>query len=158
VTEQSAVQRATVEDEQDIPGDEILYRRLAYDDDDAWVVRDQITGQRVKPASGAFIPYPDGVSVFRRSILGQQDPPLGAADLVVDPKNSVVTFSVQDLRSIVLGVKGDPWPQDVTDPKNPIYAAHSLIKGLNELGRNQTKKRRKLLSELPSMTFAHVPS
>ncbi len=69
----------------------------------------------------------------------------------------MVGFSVEDLRSIFLGVKDDPWPQDVSDPKNPIYAAHALIKGLNELGSSQMKKRRKLLSELPSMTFEHVP-
>jgi hypothetical protein len=147
-----------VEDDPDIPGDEILYRRLAYDDDGAWVVRDQITGRRVKPASGAFNPDADGVSVFRRSILAEQEPPLGPADLVVDPRNSVVGFTVEDLRSILLGIKADQWPQDVGDPKNPIYAAHALIKGLNQLSTNQMKKRRKLVSELPSMTFVHVPT
>ena len=146
------------DDDSDIPGEEIIYRRLAYDDDSAWVVRDQITGQRVKPASGAFSPDADGVSVFRRSILAAQQPPLGPANLVVDPRNSVVGFTVEDLRSLQLGLRDDPWPQDVSDPKNPIYAAHALIKGLNELGRNQMKKRRKELSELPSMAFAHVPS
>ncbi len=147
-----------VDDDPDIPGEEIVYRRLAYDGDSAWVVRDQITGARVKPASGAFDPDPDGVSVFRRSILAEQDPPLGPGNLVVDPRNSVVGFTVADLRSIRLGVRDDPWPEDVSDPKNPIYAAHALIKGLNELGTNQLKKRRKALSELPSMAFAHVPS
>ncbi len=158
MTEQVPAASSTVEDDSNIPGDEILYRRLAYDDDAAWVVRDQITGQRVKPASGAFNPDPDGVSVFRRSILAEQDPPLGPADLVVDPRNSVVGFTVEELRSIFLGVKDDQWPQDVSNPKDPIYSAHALIKGLNELGTNQMKKRRKLLSDLPSMTFVHVPS
>ncbi len=158
MTEQVPATSSTVEDDPDIPGDEILYRRLAYDDDAAWVVRDQITGQRVKPASGAFNPDPDGVSVFRRSILAEQDPPLGPADLIVDPRNSVVGFTVEELRSIFLGVKDDQWPQDVSNPKNPIYSAHALIKGLNELGNNQMKRRRKLLSDLPSMTFVHVPS
>jgi hypothetical protein len=158
VTEHVPAKSSAVEDDPDIPGNEILYRRLAYDDDTAWVVRDQITGQRVKPASGAFNPDPDGVSVFRNSILAEQNPPLGPADLIVDPRNSVVGFTVEDLRSIFLGVKNNQWPQDVSDPKNPIYAAHALIKGLNELGANQMKKRRKLLSDLPSMTFVNLPS
>jgi hypothetical protein len=153
-----AAETPAADDDPNIPGEEVVYRRLAYDDDSAWVVRDQITGERVKPASGAFNPDPDGVSVFRRSVLAEQDRPLGPANLVVDPRNSVVGFTVEDLRSIWLGVRDDPWPTDVSDPKNPIYAAHALIKGLNELGRNQLKKRRKALSELPSMTFVHVPS
>lgn len=158
MTGQAPSTSSTIEDDLDIPGDEILYRRLAYDDDTAWVVRDQITGQRVKPASGAFNPDSDGVSVFRRSILAEQDPPLGPADLLVDSRNSVVGFTVGDLRSIFLGVKDDQWPEDVSDPKNLIYSAHALIKGLNGLGTNQMKKRRKLLSDLPSMAFVHTPS
>lgn len=158
MTDQSPAQDVAAEDDPHIRDDEILFRRLIYDDDDAWVVRDQITGKRVKPASGAFNPDPDGVSVFRHSILAGHNPALGPADLVVDPRNSIVGFTVEDLRSIQLGVKDDQWPQDVSDPKNPIYEAHALIKGLNQLGINQLKKRRKRLSELPSMAFVHVPS
>jgi hypothetical protein len=145
------------EDDPSIPGEEILYRRLSYDSDQAWVVRDLITGQRVKPTSGAFKPDADGVSVFRRSLLAELEPPLAAADLVVAPENAVVGFTVEDLRSLLLGVRDDQWPEDVRDPKNPIYAAHALIKGLSELSTKERRRRQKQLSELPSMTFAHIP-
>jgi hypothetical protein len=60
-------------DDPSIPGDEVLYRRLSYDNGD-WVVRNLITGERVRPASGAFKPDEDGVSVFRKSILLQSHP------------------------------------------------------------------------------------
>jgi hypothetical protein len=157
VTEASQPPAQMVEDDPSIPDDEILYRRLSYDHDQAWVVRDLVTGQRVKPASGAFKPDADGVSVFRHSLLAELEPPLGAANLVVAPENAVVGFTVEDLRSLLLGVKDDQWPGDVRDPKNPIYAAHALIKGLSELGTKERKRRQKQISELPSMTFAHVP-
>jgi hypothetical protein len=139
-------------DDLSIPDDEVLYRRLSYDNGD-WIVRNQITGERVRPASGAFKPDEDGVSVFRQSILQQARPPLGPQDVAVTAENVIVGFSVGDVRSLSLGVRDDAWPQDVPDPKHPRYAAHALIIGLEAVSKNARIRCQKQLAELRSMTF-----
>ncbi len=145
---------ALPDDDPNIPDDEVLYRRLSYDNG-AWVVKHAVTRQRVRPTSGAFNPDPDGVSVFRHACLLALLPPLGPSDLVVSPENVVVGFTVGDVRSLNLGVKDDPWPIDVPDPDHPRNAAHALIIGLNGLGRNARSRQQKLLAEVPSMKFVH---
>jgi hypothetical protein len=141
-------------DDPSIPDDEVLYRRLSYDNGD-WVVRHLVTGERVRPTSGAFNPDPDGVSVYRQSRLLALTPPLSAADLVVSPENIVVSFTVSDVRSIRLGVRDDQWPQDVPDLAHPRNAAHALIVGLNELGKSVRRKQQGKLANVPSMKFVH---
>jgi hypothetical protein len=142
-------------DDPSIPGDEVLYRRLSYDNGD-WVVRNLITGERVRPASGAFKPDEDGVSVFRKSILLQSHPtPLGPESVAISAENVIVGFSVDDVRALDLGVRDDAWPEDVLDPKHPRYAAHALIVGLEALGKNARIKRQQKLAESQSMSFVH---
>lgn len=141
-------------DDPGISNDEVLYRRLSYDNGD-WIVRHSVTGERVRPASGAFNPDPDGVSVYRQSRLLALSPPLSAADLVVSPENVVVGFTVSDVRSIRLGVRDDPWPQDVPDPAHPRNAAHALIVGLNQLSKSARIKRQRKLAHVASMKFVH---
>ena len=138
----------------DIRDEEILYRRLSYDTGD-WVVRAAVTHERVRPASGAFTPDADGVSVYRDSRLHALVPSLGPSDLVVAAENVVVGFAAGDVRSIKLDVRDDPWPQDVRDREHPRNAAHALIIGWNGLGSNERRRRQKLLAELPSMRFVH---
>lgn len=135
-------QPALPEDDLGIPNDEILYRRLSYDNGD-WIVRHLVTKQRVRPTSGAFNPDPDGLSVYRDTRLLVLVPPLGPADLVAGPESVVVGFTVGDVRSLRLGVKDDPWPVDVPDPEHPRNSAHALITGLNALGKNARIRQQK---------------
>jgi hypothetical protein len=144
---------ASPADDPDIPDEEILYRRLSYDNGD-WVTTHPVTGER-RPVSGAFQPDYDGLSVFRRSLLLANDPPLSARDVMVDPQNLVVGFTVGDVRSINLGVIDDPWPKDVRDPDHPRYGAHALILGLNGLSKGARIKQQRRLATLPSMRFVH---
>lgn len=85
MTEQSGPE---ADDDPDIPNEEILYRRLSYDGG-AWVVTDQLTGVR-RASSGGFTHDTDGVSVFRQTLLGALDPPLGPADVALRPDDVVV--------------------------------------------------------------------
>ena len=141
------------DDDPDISGAEILYRRLSFDGG-AWVLRDS-SGEIVRPVSGGFDPDTDGVSVFRRDILLQLDPPLAPADVALRPTDIVVGFTVADVRQLELGIKSDPWPKDVHDPDHPRYAAHALIVGLDALGKNGRIKRQRKLAVVPSMTFVN---
>jgi hypothetical protein len=133
------------EDDPDIPDHERLFRRLDYEGG-SWVTIHKVTGER-RPSSAGFDPDTDGLSVFRESVLTAQEPPLGP----VGVGEIVASFTVADVRSLRLGVKNDAWPQDVPDPDQPRYAAHALITGLLELGRNQQRKRKKQLVEVQSM-------
>lgn len=142
------------DDDRGIPDDEVLYRRLSYDGG-AWVLRDNVTGERIRPVSGGFDPDTDGVSVFRRGILQELDPPLGPADVALHPDDIVVGFTVEDVRQLSLGVRDDAWPKDVLDPDHPRYAAHALVVGLDELGRNARTKRQRKLAVVPSMEFVN---
>lgn len=139
------------DDDPDIPSDEILYRRLSYDGGQ-WVVLHQVTGER-RASSGGFTPDTDGVSVFRRTLLGALDPPLGPADVALRPDDVVVGFTVGDVRSLRLGVIDDLWPKDVPDPDHPRYAAHALIVGLDDLGKKARIRTQKKLTVVPSMRF-----
>ena len=138
------------EDDSFISGDEILYRRLSYDGG-TWVLRDPVSGERSRPQSGGFDHDTDGVSVFRQAVLLELDPPLGP-EAVGDV---VVGFSAADVRSLRLGVRADPWPQDVPDKGHPRYAAHALVTGLDQLGRRERKRRQQDLVKVPSMKFVH---
>ena len=141
------------DDDPEIPNEEILYRRLSYDGGE-WVVRHQVTGER-RASSGGFTPDTDGVSVFRRTLLRALEPPLGPADVALGPEDVVVGFSVGDVRSLSLGVRDDLWPKDVSDPDHPRYAAHALIVGLDDLGKNARIKKQKKLAGVPSMRFVN---
>ncbi len=154
MTEQPEESAPVEDDDPSIPDDEILYRRLSFDGGD-WVLRDRISGERVRPVSGGFDPDTDGVSVFRRDILLKLEPPLGPADVALRPDDIVVGFTVADVRQLRLGVRDDPWPKDVLDPEHPRYAAHALVVGLERLGRNARTKRQRKLTTVPSMEFVN---
>jgi hypothetical protein len=144
---------APIEDDPSIPGDEVLYRRLSYTGG-AWVVPDKITGVH-RPSSAGFDPDTDGLSVFRRTLLLELEPPLGPADVALRPYDVVVGFTVEDVRSLKLGVRDDLWPKDVEDPDHPRYAAHALITGLIGLGRNARRRRQQQLTQVASMKFVN---
>lgn len=134
-------------DDPEIPNDEVLYRRLPADDRN-WLVRDSITGEPVRPTSGAFQPDSDGVSVYRDSILRVQNPPLDPANVALSAHNVIVSFTVGDVRSLSMGVKDDAWPPDVPNPKHPRNAAHALIVGWEELGKNARIRKQKEFAKL----------
>jgi hypothetical protein len=140
-------------DDPEILDDEILYRRLPTDDRN-WLVKDAITGKPVRPASGAFQPDSDGLSVYRHSVLVAQDPPLGPPDVAVTQGNIIVSFTAAQVRSISLGIKKDAWPQDVPDPEHPRNAAHALVIGWAGLGKKARIRRQKEFAEL-SLKFVH---
>jgi hypothetical protein len=137
-------------DDPEIPNEEILYRRLPSDDRN-WLVRDAITDKPIRPASSAFRPDADGLSVYRHSILISQDPPLGPADVAVSPGNVVISFTVAQVRSISLGIKNDFWPQDV--PDHPRNSSHALVIGWGGLEGKARVRRQKQFAEL---TFQFV--
>lgn len=140
---------AVVDDDPDIPDEELVYRRL-YDAGPSFVAVDQLTGER-RPSSGAFSPDPDGVSVYRHTVLLAHD--LGPGDVRRAPRNLLASVEVGDLRSITLGVRDDPWPPDTDEPDHPRNAAHALIKGFERLTRNERRRRQKELVALPSVTL-----
>ncbi len=147
-------QLAFLEDDPGIPDEEVLYRRLSFDGGD-WVVKDPVSGERIRPSSGGFDPDTDGVSVFRRTLLLELEPALGPVDVALRPNDIVAGFTVADVRSLSLGVRNDLWPRDVEDPEHPRYAAHALIVGLDRLGKNARKRCQKRLAAVPSMKLVH---
>jgi hypothetical protein len=92
-------------------------------------------------------------SVYRHSILSNLTPPLGARDVAPRPDDVVIGFTVADVRAVKLGVKNDPWPEDVVDPDHPRNAAHALTVGWHGLGRKARIRRQQELTRLPSMAF-----
>jgi hypothetical protein len=152
VTRQSALSpdnaNEPVQDDPEIPDDEILYRRLSYDGGD-WLANTD----PVRPASGGFQPDADGLSVYRHSILASLTPPLNGRAVAIRPGDVVVGFTVRDVRASKLGVKDDPWPNDVVEPDHPRNAAHALIVGWDGLGKNARVRRQRDLTRLPSLAF-----
>jgi hypothetical protein len=138
-------------DDQDILDDDALYRRLSHSGADMILV-DQVTGER-RPASGAFKPDDDGISVYRRALLQKHG--LAAIDVTRAPSNVVVSVGVEDVRSLQLGVVNNAWPPDVDDPSHLRNAAHALIKGLELLGTKERKRRQRALAQLPSIAFVY---
>jgi hypothetical protein len=143
------------DDDPSIPGDEVLYRRLSFDGG-AWVTKDPVTGEPVRPSSGGFDPDADGVSVFRRTLLLQHDPPLGPGDVALRPGDILASFTVADVRALQLGVRDDLWPKDVPDPDHARYAAHALITGLDSLGRNPRTRLQRRLATASSMQLVYT--
>jgi hypothetical protein len=139
------------ENDPDIVNDDALYRRLPHRGTDMILV-DQVTGER-RPASGAFKPDHDGVSVYRRMLLQKHG--LAAVDVTRTPSNVVVSVGVEDVRSLQLGVVNNTWPPDVDDPSHLRNAAHALIKGLELLGTKERKRRQRALAQLPSIEFVY---
>lgn len=138
-------------DDPSIPDDEIVYRRLSYSGG-AWIQRDS-DGKLLRPVSGGFQPDDDGLSVFRRSILQAQHPPLGPDVVALRSGDIVVGFTAGDARTLHLGVKDDAWPQDVTDPDHPRYVAHALIVGWHGLSKKKRIAMQKQLCVVASMDF-----
>lgn len=133
----------------DIPNADDVYRRLS-DSGPNMVRVDLETGER-RPSSGAFKPDPDGVSVYRRSLL--EGAGLAANDVIRNPWNLVVRVNVGEIRSIELGVRDDPWPPDIDEPDHLRNAAHALITGLERLGKSRRVRRQRDLVKLPSVAI-----
>lgn len=148
----SLAQGAGPEDDPLVTREELLYRRI-YSDDPGWIVKDDITGEPLRPTSGAFKPDTDGLSSYREKILRERN--LTAADVITTSCNWVISVPVASLRDIGLGVKPDPWPKDVPDPQHERNAAHTLITGLVEVGRNERRRRQVALAELESIRFVY---
>lgn len=129
-----------------VGGDEVLYRLLF----PSWVSVDQITGER-RPTSAAFEPDDEGLSIYRETILIEHG--LGASDLTRSPSDPVVGFTAADVRSLGLRVIPDAWPKDVPDLTHPKHAAHALIRGLEQLGRNPQLRKRRELAKMSSLKF-----
>lgn len=138
-------------DDPSVPGDESLLRRLS-DDGPSMIATDAVTGER-RPTSGAFKPDPDGLSVYRLSKLVEFD--MGAADVARTPWNLIVSVSVEQVRSIELGVRDDPWPRDIDEEAHPRNVAHALIVGWANLTKGERKRRQKALVLLPSMRIIY---
>lgn len=148
----------------DVPGSESVYRRVPRVDSNFMII-DQVTHEIVGPTTAAFQvdPKDNGISVYRRSIL--LDHNLSAEDLIKDPLNLVVGVTVDDLRScrhiladgrvVRLGLRNDPWPEDVPDPKHPRNAAHALIVGFDGLSKGDQRMLRAALVRQPTMRIVH---
>lgn len=148
--DEPAAHRA-VGDDPDVPGTEALCRRLS-DSGPNMLARDEITGER-RPSSAAFKPDDDGISVYRLSVLTCSG--LGPADLCTRDGQLVVSLEVADVRARALGVRPDPWPEDVDDPQHPRHAAHALIVGFDGLSRSERRRRQQDLTRCPSLRLVH---
>ena len=137
-------------DDASILDQEELLRRLA-SDEQAFVVRDTVTGER-RPSSGAFKPDADGVSVYQSTLLAGAG--LSPADVLTHPANLVVGFLAADARAIGLGVRPDRWPPE--DHGHPRGVAHALLIGFETLGKNERLRRQRQLATLPSMHFIPI--
>src|SRR5205807_1076959 len=80
---------------------------------------------------------------------------LSAADVARAPSNVVASVVVGEVRSLKLGVWNDPWPPG--EPPHPRDVAHTLIKGLELLGKKESLRVRRALAALPSMAFVYPP-
>ena len=119
------------EDDVTIPSDEVLYRRIASESPNL-VTRDRVTGAR-RPASGAFKPDSDGVSVFRNSLLEINN--LTVKDVYDSGAGELaVSLLVAKVRELALGIVADPDPTDA--PPDPVLVAHALVK-FPRLSKNQ---------------------
>lgn len=139
-------------DDPDIPGDDVLYRRLSRENPDQYA-EDKVTGKRW-PTSAAFTPKPgeDGLSVFRRMRLEAAG--LSASAVATRPEHIVFGMETADIRAIQLGVRDDPWPQGIPDEAHPRNGAHALIVGWEGMTRGQIKRRARELAKLPSLKLA----
>jgi hypothetical protein len=145
------------EDAAIVEDNETLYRRLA-DSGRDFVSRDSITGEWLRPSSGAFKPDNDGVSVYRQAILEMNG--LTADDCATTHRHVVVGFLAGEVRAVEpLDVIPDAWPSDVDDPGHTMNAAHALIIGWGGLKSKKVRLRaQRALSRLASMSWSHLPA
>jgi hypothetical protein len=146
--------KVATDDDPSIPSDELLYRRIPQGTSN-FVAIDQITGAR-KPSSGVFKPDTDGISVYRHTMLLENG--LGPSDLVRQPLNLIVSVTVEDVRSLDLGVHDDAWPCDADEPNHLRNATHALIVGMAKMGKNERIRTQKKLASLPSIKFVVDPA
>jgi hypothetical protein len=109
------------EDDPSVEGDEVLFRRVARQDDTAMTIFDEGLGTRLI-RSGAFRFDPDGCSVYRRATLHACG--LSAQSVVKLPQNIILSVLVDAVRAAGFGVTADPNPHEDDHPRS---AAHSLI-------------------------------
>jgi hypothetical protein len=133
----------------DIPDEDVLLRRLS--DSGPNMIAWDLETRQPRPSSGAFKPDDDGVSVYRLMVLTEAG--LTPDDVVREPLNVVVGLGAGDVRSLGLGIRNDPWPQDIDEPEHPRNVAHALITGLELLGKKQRIRRQRELTMLESVQF-----
>ncbi|MDX2762850.1 hypothetical protein [Streptomyces europaeiscabiei] len=142
------------DDDSTIPNEELLLRWVpAFNP--ALLVRDSDTNEVIGPSSAAFAPDTDGASVYLDSLV--QANSLEPPDVTHAPTDSVWTLPVGQVRELNLGVRRDPWPQDVDDPEHPRYAAHALITGLLGLSKKQRIRAQKGLARSTSLKCVFMP-
>ncbi|MFB7982473.1 hypothetical protein [Streptomyces vinaceus] len=143
------------DDDSTIPDDELLLRWVpAFSP--THLVRDSATNEVIGPSSAAFAPDTDGASVYLDSLVQARN--LTPVDVTHAVTDSVWTLPVEQVRALNLGVRRDPWPQDVDDPEHPRYAAHALITGLIGLSKKQRIRAQKGLANSASLKCVLMPS
>jgi hypothetical protein len=142
------------EDDPTIPDDELILRWVpAFSP--SQLARDSGTGEIVGPTSAAFNPDTDGASVYLDSVI--QAGGLDVRDVTHSVTDSVWALRVGQVRELSLGVRRDPWPQDVDDPEHPRYAAHALITGLIGLSKRSRIQAQKGLARAESLKCVFFP-
>lgn len=113
-----ALEDSSAWDDPDILDSEILYRRVP--DVPDFLVPDLISEVKT-PSRAAFQFDPDGISVYRKTLLDEEN--LGPESVTKKPGQMVFAFNASVPRACGVGVVFDP----VDDP--PAGFAHSLVRG-----------------------------
>lgn len=149
MTETSRSRESVLTHGEQLPSDDSIFRRVPTAD---MLAIDQVTGKR-RPSSSAFKPDSDGVSVYSQYAMSASC--LVPGHLLRREGDTLVQVAVAELRSLDgVDAVGDPWPQDVTeadDLKHPRNAAHSLIVGFENRGKNARIRVQQELARLPSV-------
>ncbi|MGW7203908.1 hypothetical protein [Streptomyces sp. NPDC054837] len=124
-----ALEDSSTWDDPAISDDEILYRRVP--NVPGFLAPDLISGVR-KPTRTAFQFDPDGMSVYRKVLLDEEN--LGPESVTKKPGQMVFAFIAAVPRRCGVGVVHDP----VDDP--PAGFAHSSIRG--EKPRPDSREKR----------------
>jgi hypothetical protein len=115
--------------------------------------QDSVTGER-RPTSAAFKPKPgeDGLSVYRHAKLVAAG--LDAAAVALKPEHIVFGMKTDEVRSLELGVRDNPWPQGIPDADHPRNEAHALIVGWDCMSRGEATRRARELAKLAAARLA----
>lgn len=140
-------------DDPAIPDGDVLYRRLSRTNPDQYAT-DSVTGES-RPTSAAFLPKSgeDGLSVFRHARLAAAG--LDASAVALEAKHSVFGLRTDEVRSLKLGVRDDPWPKDIPDADHPRNGAHALIVGWDAMSRSEVKRQARELAKLAATRLVH---
>ncbi|WP_329334162.1 hypothetical protein OG866_12215 [Streptomyces sp. NBC_00663] len=133
-------------EEQDVPGEESLWRRVSVTNPHM-MRRDTVTEEE-RPTSAAFKPKPheDGTSVYVRGLLHEMD--LDAAAVIVKSDDSVWEVTVKDIQDVNLDVRLDLWPQDIENAEHLRNGAHALIVGWDGWTKGQISSAARALAKV----------